>query len=323
MKSGRVSRVVRILTTLQASKSYSSVDLEKLLGVSRRTIFRDLKELQSIGVPYKFDKKTGGYSIDPKFFLPPIDFNLPEALSLLMLMHKIRNYLPVPFKNSALLAGLKIENHLPANIKEYCRTALQNVSVSPGRHAEINLLDNIFAELQRAIHKKQKVKLNYDSLFEKKIIETLLSPYHILFRNRAWYVLGRSQLHREVRTFNLGRIKSIKATNMYFSDSDKFNVYDHFGKAWSMIPQGRIYDIKLRFLPRVARNVSEVQWHSTQKSIWNEDGSVTLEFRVDGLEEIAWWILGYGDQVQVLKPGALRRIVIEKAQNFIELNKNL
>jgi hypothetical protein len=52
----------------------------------------------------------------------------------------------------------------------------------------------------------------------------------------------------------------------------------------------------------VAKNVSEVQWHSTQKVIPNEDGSAILEFRVDGIEEIAWWILGYDDQVQVLTP---------------------
>ena len=90
-----------------------------------------------------------------------------------------------------------------------------------------------------------------------------------------------------------------------------------------MIPEGKIYDIKLRFLPKVAKNVSEVQWHSTQKVTPNEDNSATLEFRVDGLNEIAWWILGYGDQVQVLAPAALRKIVIKKAQNMIEINKNL
>ena len=323
MKSSRVSRVVRILTTLQASESYSPVDLEKLLCVSRRTVFRDLKELQNIGVPYKFDKKRGGYSIDPKFFLPPIDFNLAEALSLLLLMHKISHHIPMPFANSALQVGLKIENRLPANIKEYCRTALQNISVSSGKSAGVNLLDNIFAELQKAIHKGQKVKLVYDSLFDKKVIETVLSPYHLMFRNRTWYVLGKSQLHGQVRTFNLGRIKSVEKTSLYFSVSDSFDVYDHFGKAWSMIPEGRIYDIKLRFLPKVAKNVSEVQWHCTQKNRWNEDGSVTVEFRVDGLGEIAWWILGYGDQVQILSPEALRKIVIQKAQSLIENNKDL
>jgi proteasome accessory factor B len=87
-----------------------------------------------------------------------------------------------------------------------------------------------------------------------------------------------------------------------------------------MIPEGKIYNIKLRFLPMVANNVAEVQWHSTQKVTHNRDGSATIEFRVDGLREIAWWILGYGDQVQVLAPKALRNKVLETAKNMIKLN---
>ena len=65
MKPSRISRVVQILTTLQAGKSYAVGDLSKIFGTSRRTIFRDLKELQAIGVPYHYDAKASGYTIDP------------------------------------------------------------------------------------------------------------------------------------------------------------------------------------------------------------------------------------------------------------------
>jgi predicted DNA-binding transcriptional regulator YafY len=68
VKLGRVSRIIQILTTLQAGHSYSVDDLAKIVGVSRRTVFRDLKELQAIGVPYHFNTRTGGYGIDPEFF---------------------------------------------------------------------------------------------------------------------------------------------------------------------------------------------------------------------------------------------------------------
>jgi proteasome accessory factor B len=90
-----------------------------------------------------------------------------------------------------------------------------------------------------------------------------------------------------------------------------------------MMPEGRIYNIKLRFLPMVAQNVAEVQWHSTQKTTFNNDGSATMEFRVDGLGEITWWILGYGDQVQVLSPAKLRQKIIETAKNMAKLNSQI
>jgi len=314
---------VQILTTLQSAKGYCAGDLAKIFGTSRRTIFRDLKELQAVGVPYRYDAKTGSYTIDPEFFLPPIDLNLQEALSLLLLVRKARGQIQLPFKNSALLAALKIENNLPVKIKQYCNTALRNISTKVGPQAPMNLLDKTFAQLQKAIARKRKVNIFYHSLFEGKAIGLELSPYHLLYNQRAWYVLGRSSLHKSIRTFKLNRIRELGILDKCFLDGEDFDLADYLGRAWSMIPEGRIYNIKLRFLPKVAENVTEVQWHSTQKVQRNSDGSATIEFRVDGLGEITWWVLGYGDQVQVLAPKALRQRVLQAAKNMIALNEQV
>jgi len=321
MKLSRISRVVQILTTLQAGKSYAVGDLAKIFGLSRRTIFRDLKELQTLGVPYHYDAKSGGYTMDPEFFLPPIDLNLQEALSLLLLVHKARSQIQLPFKNSALLAALKIENNLPAKIRQYCNTTLRNISTRTSAQAPTEQLDKAFVQLQKAIAQKRKVSIGYHSLLEGRVIEVTLSPYHLLYNQRAWYVLGYSDLHKSVRTFKFNRIKELKILDKRFVDGGDFDLYEYLGRAWSMIPEGRIYNIKLRFLPKVANNVTEVQWHSTQKITRNGDGSATMEFRVDGLGEIIWWILGYGDQVQVLAPKMLRKKVVEMAKNMVKLNE--
>lgn len=323
MKSSRISRVVRILTALQSGRDYTADDLAKMFGISRRTIFRDLKELQAIGVPYRYDSKTGGYSIDPEYFLPPIDLSLQEALSLLLVVHKASSHMQVPFRNSALLAALKIENNLPVKIRNYCNTTLQNISTRMSAQAPLKLLDKIFGELQRAIFKKHKVCIQYGSLYEGEVIEVELDPYHLMYARRAWYVMGFSGMHKSIRTFKLNRIKELKTLDKCFVNEKGFDLYEYFGKAWSMIPEGRIYNVSLRFLPRVAHNVSEVQWHSTQEIQYNKDGSVTIDFRVDGLGEISWWVLGYGDQVQVLGPKALRKTVSKMAENIIKLNKGL
>jgi len=325
MKRSRISRVMQILTTLQAGKSYAVRDLSKMFGTSRRTIFRDLKELQAIGVPFHYDARTSGYTIEPEFFLPPVDLSLQEALGILLLAHKTRDQIQTPFENSVLWAALKIENNLPAKIRQYCNTALQNISTRPCAQAPVTHsagLDKTFAQLQQAIVKKRKVNIRYHSLFEGTIIDVELSPYHLLYNKRAWYVLGRSSLHKSVRTFKLNRIRELTTTQRCFVDGEKFDVYDYLGRAWSMIPEGRIYNIKLLFLPKVANNVSEVQWHSTQKVVRNSDGSATVEFRVDGLGEITWWILGYGDQVQVLAPKTLRKRISQIAKNMVELNNS-
>ena len=101
---------------------------------------------------------------------------------------------------------------------------------------------------------------------------------------------------------------------------DDFDPVEYFGRARSMILEGRIYHVKLQFLPMIARNVAEVQWHSTQTITWNSDGSITAEFRVDGLAEITWWILGYGDQIRVITPISLQNKIRQIAENMIKLN---
>lgn len=321
MNVSKIDRILQILTTLQAGKDYAVSDLSKMFNTSRRTIFRDLKELQAIGVPYRYDAQRRGYTVGPGFFLPPLDLNLQEALSLLLLAHKGTNHIQLPFKNSALLAALKIENNLPARIRQYCNTALRSISAKAGAQALTNILDKTFAQLQEAIAGKRKVNIRYHSLFDGKVIDVELCPYHLFYNQRAWYVVGRSVLHGTIRTFKLNRIKELRVTDESFVGGENFNLYDYLGRAWSMIPEGRLYDIKLRFLPKVACNVAEVQWHSTQKVAFENDGSAIIEFRVDGLGEISWWILGYGDQVQVLAPKALRDRITEVAKNMIKLSE--
>jgi predicted DNA-binding transcriptional regulator YafY len=323
MKTNRIGRLMKILTTLQTGKDYAVSDLVKIFGASRRTIFRDLKELQAIGVPCRYNPESGGYIIEPDFFLPPIDLNLQEALSLLMLAHRAARQVQVPFKNSVLLAALKIENNLPVKIRQYCNAALKNISAKTTAQAPATSLDNTFAQLQKAILKRRYVNLSYNSLFEGQVIDVQLCPYHLFYNQSAWYVIGYSDMHESVRTFKFNRIKELKITEKCFVGGNNFDPYEYFGRAWSMIPEGRLYNVKLLFLPKVANNVAEVQWHSTQKVTCNSDGSAIVEFCVDGLGEITWWILGYGDQVQVLAPGILRQRIVEIARNTIKQNEQL
>jgi predicted DNA-binding transcriptional regulator YafY len=323
MKRSRISRIMQILTALQTGKNNTVSDLSKMFGISRRTIFRDLKELQATGVPYYYDTKSDGYVIDPEFFLPPVDLNPQEAVSLLLLAHKVSKEMPLPFKRSALLAALKIENNLPVEVKQYCNAALRNISIKVEHQERKDLLDQTFKQLLGAILKKRIVSICYYLPHEQRNTVTDLSPYHLMYNEHAWYVLGKSSIHKEVRPFRLNYIRELNMQDKCFVEDEKFDVSEYLGRAWSMLPEGKLYNVKLRFLPEVAHNVAEVQWHNTQKVTFEDDGSAIIQFRVDGLSEITWWILSYGDQVQVLAPKVLRQKIVEIAQNAIKQNERL
>jgi proteasome accessory factor B len=123
---------------------------------------------------------------------------------------------------------------------------------------------------------------------------------------------------KAVRTYKLVRIDDLQMTSRTFAAAPAATLDEHFGKAWSMIPEGKVYGIHLHFQPMVAGNVAEVRWHDTQRVEHNDDGSIEFHVEVDGLREIAWWILGYGDQVKVVKPKALADRVAETARRTAE-----
>jgi len=320
MKTSRISRIVQLLTLLQSGESHSVDDLVDLLDVSRRTLFRDLNELESIGVPYYYDNQAGGYRLDPDFFLPSINLNLQEALSILMLIRKGSAHLPKAFKKSAVMGGIKIENNLPGEIRRYCNATLDKISIRHDWHTPVGPAEKTFWILQHAVGRKFRVKIVYSSLYDGGDIETVLDPYHMAFKSRGWYVIGKSSIHNEIRTFKINRIKEITVMDKCYIPSDDFDVEEHFGSAWSMIKQGDICDVKLRFSRMVAKNVAEVLWHKSQKTCFNDDGSLTAEFRVDGIGEISWWILGYGDQVEVIAPKELRKKIATIAKKTAKNN---
>jgi proteasome accessory factor B len=220
-----------------------------------------------------------------------------------------------------LLAALKIESSLPAATRQHCNTVFCNISVRPEPQVQMDLLDEMFSSLQEAMVRKTTIKLHYD-LSDGKEVETDLEPYHLFYGDYGWYVIGKSSFHKSIRTFKLSSIKALEVLNKCFGDGHDFDIHEYFGKAWLMKPEGRLYNIKLRFSPQVARTVAQVQWHRTQTVTKNNDGSAIIEFRVDGLGEITWWILSYGDQVQVLAPKILRENIAKIATNIMHSSKS-
>lgn len=316
MRRTRASRALQILIAFQSGQKYRSDDLAKMLSVSKRTLLRDIKELGNIGIRCDYNPRSRSYEMNSSTFLPAMNLTLKEAEGLLLLLHKIRNHLHFPFRNSALLAALKIENSLPATTKRHCNAVFRNISVRPEPQVQMDLLDEMFLVLQEAMVRKAVVRLHYH-LSDEKEVETDLEPYHLFYGDYGWYVIGKSSFHTSIHTFKLSSIKALEALNKCFTDGHDFDIHEYLGRAWLMKPEGRLYNIKIRFSPQVARAVAQVQWHRTQTVTRHRDGSAIIEFRVDGLGEITWWILSYGDQVQVLAPRIFRERIAKIAVNIM------
>ena len=318
MNVGRIHRLLRLITMLQTRRDYTADELARELEVSKRTVFRDLNVLEMARIPYYFDTDRGGYRISKHFFLPPINLTLTEALALLMLTGRLGRGRELPLINQGTRAAMKVESALPAGIRSHVGSIINRLHFSLAPSSRHEGLDAMFDELTGAIAAKRTCKIIYISFHDKKQITTTIRPLHLAFMGRAWYVLGYVARFGEVRTFKLGRIRKLTVTDKTFSQPSGVDVENHFGQAWHMIPEGKLYDVHLHFEPKVAANVAEVNWHSTQRVEWNDDGSTEFHVTVDGLGEIMWWILGYGDQVEVISPAALRRRLASMASGLVK-----
>ncbi len=308
MSRDRLSRLLQLITLLQSGQNRTAADLTDLLGVSRRTLFRDLKTLQDSGIPC-YHEPNVGYRIARSFFLPPISLTVPETMGLLLLgkvaiTQRGRGYAP-----QALSAIQKLITTVPGPMREACTELMSHVHIEPHAQAISEKEPAIYATLQECINEARPCDVTYQGPLDEEPMVIRLEPYLLHFSQRAWYVMGRTEMHDEVRVLKLARINEIKTVKARFDRPHNFLPKDKLGLAWQLIPEGKEYDVELLFTAKVAVNVTEVQWHSTQDATILDDGRARVKFRVDGLNEIAWWVCGYADQVEVKKPAKLRKMV--------------
>ena len=158
---GRIHRLLKLISLLQSGRNYDTPALARELGVSRRTVFRYLDVLRTVGIDFVHDSQAGGYRAEPDSLLRPLDFSLSEALALLLASRGVRHSSAapsVPLLEAAAVAALKIESVLPAPVKQYCGDLLGKIVISPAATARHEHTGGFFEMIQKAIHQKRKLK---------------------------------------------------------------------------------------------------------------------------------------------------------------------
>ena len=317
MKVGKVVRLLELVGRLQSGRGTNVAALAAELGVSQRTVFRDLDTLREAGVPLVYDAAEERHRIPAAYYLPPTNFTPQEALALLVLCYELGDQTGLPFQRSARQAALKLESNLPERLRAYVRDVADGVRIRLPPAGQADGHEATYLALLEAVRTRHAVRISYRSLSEREEIRTKLFPYQLLFSRRSWYVVGRSSVHREVRTFNLLRISRLESLDDTFRVPVRFSMERYLRNAWHLIPEpGPDRRVVVRFEPLVASNVAEVLWHKTQQLTWRDDGRLDFAATVSGIHEIAWWILGYGDQAEVIEPKELRSLVASKARSM-------
>ncbi|MBX9787606.1 MAG: WYL domain-containing protein [Pirellulales bacterium] len=317
MADSRVGRLITLLVHLQSGRGHNTSTLAETCGVSRRTIFRDLELLREAGVPLWFNAEEQRFYLTGRSLLPPMSFTPEEALALVMLCHDLGNDQGLPFCQPARSAALKLESALPQPLRDHLRQVGAAVAIQLQQVNALAEAEPVYQQLLAAIGSRRAVRIQYNSFADAERLTTKLHPYRLLFSRRSWYVVGRSLVHREIRTFNVGRIEKLEPLDERYRLPHGFSLKRYLRNAWHLIPEpGPDAEIIVRFQPLVAGNVAEVVWHPTQRLEWNADGTLDFHATVSGIHEVSWWVLGYGDEAEVLAPAALRELVAGRAERM-------
>ncbi len=306
MDYSRVHRLLRVITLLQSRRGLNAKRLAEECGVDQRTVFRDLRELEAVGVPIVFDQPTDGYVIGREFFLPPVQLKPEEALALCVLCEQVGSRGQIAHLEAAARATEKLLAGLPPELSEEVRRIADSVVIQTAQASPPDEATDVYDRVRLAIAQRTSLQCRYESA-DGSGGDTpfFFDPYRLLFSVRSWYALGMHHGRGEIRSLRLSRFVSVTPTERSYEIPADFSVESYLGNAWRLINNGPDYQVEIVFDQTLAPTVTETRWHHTQEVEHHEDGSATFRCTVSGLEEIVWWVLSMGPHCRVTQPPQL------------------
>jgi len=318
-QAGRLARILRVLELIQGRGRYSVKDIAAELECSERTVFRDLAVLQMAGVPYYHDREAQCLRVRPGFRFPTLNLAEEELIGQATAdmitsapgLDITRGSKPTSRK---LLATSAEEAASLLQVVERVTAVLDLKLADHGKHREM------IQTVQWALIRSAKLVGTYKSPYEEKPRRIRLHPYRLCLMKQAWYLIGREEGRDHPRTYRMARWTTLRQIDEPAIVPDDFDLKTYFGNAWCVHRGAPAYDVELRFSLSAATIVRETTWHPTQAAHPHEDGGVTLTFRVDGLDEIVHWVLGWTGRVAVVQPEELRQRVVAELRKALALN---
>lgn len=289
--------------------------LAKECGVSVRQVYRDLETLDNMGIPVT-DAEDDRWTIIEGYFLPPVHFNLEEAVALTLAARLLARY--SDDHNPKLVEALaKLASTLPLAMAEQVQAVIEGLTEKPQNPT----FDHVFAVVTQAWAEHRKVRIWHRSGNSENEHDYLLSPYLLepSAQGYATHVIGYSSWWDGIRTFKLERIRAAELTDERFEIPADFDPVRLLRTAWGIMFGDKLEEVRLRFVPEATRRVKESRWHPDEKVYDLPNGGCLYRVNVAHPLEMKWWIRSWGPQVVVEAPDSLRREMAEEAKLLIGL----
>lgn len=318
-QADRLARILSVLRLIQSRGKWNAKAIAQELEVTERTVYRDLQALEFAGVPWHFDELEQSYRVRADYRFPVPNLTDEEVIGQAVAT-AITKAAGLDFAGSASATTQKIAASADDDTKQLLADIEQVVCVLGLQLADHSHCQEAIAKLQVALLEGRQIAGTYSSPHEASPVDLKLNPIRLCLIKNAWYLIAQA-VDGKPKTYRVSRFGKVEVLDTSVGVPPNFDVRAYFGNAWAVFRGARTHDIQVRFVPDAARIVTETQWHATQQVTPAPDGSVVLSFRIDGLEEICNWLLGWAGRAEVLEPLELRQMVASKLRAGLDLNQ--
>ncbi len=315
----RMSRVLKLLSLIQSRGRWNAKAISQELECSERTVFRDLEVLEFAGVPWYFDEADGCYRVRPDYRFPTLGLTEEETLGQAVAT-QLSSAAGLSAGGTATSTTRKLAAGSSEEVQQTLADAANLIKVLDLKLADHSSHHGAIRTAQFALLRGRKLTGTYDSPHEATARKLVLHPYRLCLIKAAWYLVGHLDKEPSPKTFRAARFKTLRMLDEPASIPEGFDLRGYLGNAWAVYRGETSYDVELRFIPQAADLVTETVWHHTQQVTRHRDGSATLEFRVDGLNEILHWLLSWASRVKVVGPEELKLRYFQALEDALELN---
>jgi predicted DNA-binding transcriptional regulator YafY len=199
----RADRLFQIVGLLGRRRFMTAAQLAEALEVSTRTIYRDVLDLISSGVPISGEAGVG-YQLDPSYRLPPLTFAGDEIEALAIGMRMVETWGDQELRRAARSVLSKVDAVLGEDERRQLgQTALFSLAFGAAREVSLHL-----GELRQAINQRRVLQLTYESEQEAET-QRRVRPLGLFFWGRAWTLAAWCELRDDFRNFRTDRIRRL------------------------------------------------------------------------------------------------------------------
>jgi len=310
-RNQEVIRQWKILHALESSRHGVSIDaLAQDVGVTTRTIRRDLAALQEAGFPLYDEHDDQGrarWRLDGQVLKGlETGFTLAEMCALYLSRNLLESVVGTPFQRDLSNAFTRLEKMLSPRMRQFLDRLPGVLAAKPGPRARGSAAatDSTARLLEATLHFRV-ARMRYHSVSSARVKDYEVHPYRLAFAQGGMYLIAYVPAYDDVRTFAIDRIASVSLEKQTFTPKQVIGD-DVFANSLG-VNTGPPAKVEIAFAAEVAPYVRARVWHSSQETRDTEKGGLLLTMNVCHDWALRSWILGWGPFAKVLTPPALAR----------------